>query len=79
MLLNQKESQKKEEDDISCKLDADRKNLMEATIVWIMKTRKWIDHNELISEVLRIVSGVFQPNSIIIKQRIESLMEKEYL
>jgi cullin 3 len=52
---------------------------MEATIVWIMKTRKWIDHNELISEVLRIVSGVFQPNSIIIKQRIESLMEKEYL
>jgi hypothetical protein len=33
LLLNQKESQKKEEDDISCKLDADRKNLMEATIV----------------------------------------------
>lgn len=78
-LINHKETQQKEEEDISNKLDADRKNLLEATIVRIMKTRKRIEHNELVSETMRIVNQIFQPNQQIIKQRIESLMEKEFL
>ena len=56
LLITTKENQKKEQDDITFKTDADRRNLLEATIVKIMKTWKWLEHNELIGEVIRLVS-----------------------
>lgn len=58
-LITHKETQQKEEEDLSYKLDADRWNLLEATIVRIMKTRKRLEHNELVSETMRIVNGIF--------------------
>jgi cullin 3 len=78
-LINHKETVQKEEEDISSKLDADRRNLLEATIVRILKTRKTITHSELVSETMRIVNNIFQPTQLLIKQRIESLMEKDFL
>lgn len=36
--MNTKENQKKETEDLTFKTDADRRNLLEATIVKIMKT-----------------------------------------
>ncbi|KAJ0405628.1 hypothetical protein P43SY_007729 [Pythium insidiosum] len=57
----------------------DRKHLVEAAIVRIMKTRKQMQHNNLISEVTKQMSGRFTPAPQLIKLRIESLIEREYL
>ncbi|KAG6584619.1 putative Cullin family protein [Phytophthora cinnamomi] len=57
----------------------DRKHLVEAAIVRIMKTRKQMQHNQLIAEVTRQMAGRFTPSPQLIKLRIESLIEREYL
>ncbi|CAI5727400.1 unnamed protein product [Peronospora destructor] len=57
----------------------DRKHLVEAAIVRIMKARKQMQHNQLIAEVTRQMSGRFTPSPQLIKLRIESLIEREYL
>lgn len=44
-----------------------------------MKARKTMEHNNLIAEVTKQLSARFVPNPIIIKKRIESLIEREYL
>lgn len=52
---------------------------VEAAIVRIMKTRKQMPHNQLIAEVTRQMTGRFTPSPQLIKLRIESLIEREYL
>ncbi len=44
-----------------------------------MKSRKTLDHNNLIAEVTRQLSARFVPNPNVIKKRIESLIEREFL
>ena len=44
-----------------------------------MKSRKELDHNSIVSEVTRQLSGRFLPNPAVIKKRIESLIEREFL
>jgi cullin 3 len=53
--------------------------IVEAAIVRIMKTRKQMQHNNLISEVTKQMTGRFAPTPQLIKLRIESLIEREYL
>ena len=64
---------------ITSKVDDDRRLLVEATIVKIMKSRKTLEHNQLVTEVIKLLSTRFMPEPAIIKKRIESLIEKEYL
>ena len=56
----------------------DRTNSVDASIVRIMKSRKILAHSELQFEVMRQLIG-FQPEVRFIKQRIESLIEREFL
>lgn len=60
-------------------VDEERRHLVEASIVRIMKSRKTLKHNDLIAEVTRQLSVRFVPSPPFIKQRVESLIEREYL
>jgi cullin 3 len=61
------------------KVDEDRKPQVEAAIVRIMKSRKALDHNLLIAEVTQQLRVRFLPDPNMIKKRIESLIEREFL
>jgi len=55
-----------------------RKNWVELVIVRVMKTRKTLDHNSLMSEVMKQTHR-FAVKPVFIKKRIESLIEREYI
>ena len=61
------------------KVDEDRKPQIEAAIVRVMKSHKEMDHNSLISEVTQQLTSRFLPHPNVIKKRIESLIEREFL
>ncbi|XP_063913402.1 cullin-3 isoform X2 [Zophobas morio] len=61
------------------KVDEDRKHEIEAAIVRIMKSRKRMPHNILVTEVTEQLKSRFLPSPVIIKKRIEGLIEREYL
>ncbi|XP_033149930.1 cullin-3-A [Drosophila busckii] len=61
------------------KVDEDRKHEIEAAIVRIMKSRKRMAHNLLVSDVTSQLKSRFLPSPVFIKKRIEGLIEREYL
>ncbi|CAF0979716.1 unnamed protein product [Adineta ricciae] len=61
------------------KVDDDRKHIIDAAVVRIMKTRKTMTHTQLITEVTHQLKARFLPSPVFIKKRIESLIERDYL
>ncbi|XP_050539140.1 cullin-3-B-like [Daktulosphaira vitifoliae] len=61
------------------KVEEDRKHEVEAALVRIMKARKKLTHNILIMEVTEQLRSRFMPSPVLIKKRIECLIEREYL
>ncbi|KAM3413758.1 hypothetical protein BST61_g10443 [Cercospora zeina] len=66
-----KETEKKNNDS--------RGYVIEAAVVRIMKQRKELAHSNLLTEVLTVCSAQFKPDVNMIKKRIESLIERDYL
>eukprot|EP01105_Mastigella_eilhardi_P014466 TRINITY_DN3298_c0_g1_i8.p1 TRINITY_DN3298_c0_g1~~TRINITY_DN3298_c0_g1_i8.p1 ORF type:complete len:166 (-),score=36.88 TRINITY_DN3298_c0_g1_i8:91-588(-) len=61
------------------RVDEDRKLFLQATIVRLMKTRKRMKHEALVSEVLGQAQGRFRPSISLIKKCIEALIDKEFV
>ncbi|VDB91866.1 unnamed protein product [Peniophora sp. CBMAI 1063] len=79
--LNQpiKAEAKAEASDVLKTVDEDRKYVIQATIVRIMKARKTMKNQPLIQEVISQISTRFTPKIPDIKKAIETLLEKEYI
>ncbi|KAJ7804409.1 ubiquitin-protein ligase [Mycena olivaceomarginata] len=70
---------KAESSDVLKAVDEDRKYVIQATIVRIMKARKTMKNQALIQEVISQISQRFAPKIPDIKKAIETLLEKEYM
>ncbi len=67
------------DEDVMGSIENGRKTLLDSVIVRIMKTRKHMEHNALVAEVVRMVTSRFLPQPADIKKRLEDLMERDYL
>ncbi|KAG5648294.1 hypothetical protein DXG03_004866 [Asterophora parasitica] len=70
---------KAETSDVLKTVDEDRKYVIQATIVRIMKARKTMKHQSLIQEVISQISQRFAPKIPDIKKAIDTLLEKDYI
>lgn len=77
-VVAQKESEP-EKQETRQRVEEDRKPQIEAAIVRIMKSRKVLDHNNIIAEVTKQLQPRFLANPGEIKKRIESLIERDFL
>jgi len=61
------------------RVEEERKVQIEATIVRVMKSRRTLEHDNIIAEVTKQLQARFLPNPFVIEKQIESLIEREYL
>ena len=77
--MHSKVQKNSEAQELQQKVEDDRKHMIEATIVKVMKSRRRMSHIDLIAEATKILSAKFNPDPQVIKKRIEGLIEREYL
>ena len=60
------------------KITQDRSHAIDAQLVRLMKSRKKMTQNELIGELCGLALN-FSPDLALVKKRIESLIERDYM
>ena len=61
-VVHSKAQKNNENAELANKVEDDRKHMIEATVVKVMKSRRRIDHACLIAECTRILSSKFNPD-----------------
>jgi len=64
---------------VVAEVDKDRAHAVDAAVVRVMKARKALTHAQLTGEVVPQLARMFKPDVRLIKKRIESLIDREYL
>ena len=57
----------------------DRKHLIEAAIVRIMKTKRQLDQSGIVVELAKIFENRFTPSIHMVKDRVENLVDREFI
>lgn len=78
-MLKTNKQQKMETDESEQQIHVQRRHQVDAAIVRIMKTRKQLNHAVLVSDVHNQLITRFDAQPGLIKQRIEAMIELEYL
>jgi hypothetical protein len=78
-VLKSKKAGEKEREATNKAVSEDRKYSMDAAIVRLMKSRKTMNHQQLVADVSAQLMRYFQPDPKEIKKRVEDLIAREYL
>merc|ERR1719373_12011 len=78
-MLKLAKQQKQENMETQSQITVQRKHQVDAAIVRIMKARKQLNHAVLVSDVRNQLQARFDAQPALIKSRIESLINLEYL
>ena len=68
-----------EADATKAAIHEDRKLFLQAITVRIMKSRKELEHSQLVAEIIQQSKSRFNPSVPMIKKCIEQLIEKQYI
>lgn len=78
-VLQSKQSKDQEKTKIQSKVSDDRRFIVDCTIVKVMKSKRLIDYTSLITETTKLLQMKFNPDPVLLKARIEALIEQEYI